>query len=514
MATSSENNKRIAKNTLYLYFRMFITMAVGLYTSRVVLNVLGVSDYGLNNVVGGFVSMFGYLNGQLSNGTQRFVTIALGKGDENRLKHIFSACLTIHAIVAVITLILLETFGLWFLNTHLNIDPHRMDAANWVYQFAVFGSFLGIMQVPYMACIMAHEKMSVYAYMSIFDVAMKLLVVALLIFVSADKLILYAFFYFIVNICVIVFYRWYCVTHFSECGFKMSIDKKLYRDIFDYVGWNAIGGFAFMMNGQGINVLLNMFYGTVVNAARGIAFSVSNIVDQFVTNFQVAVNPQTMKYYAQGEIGQMNHLICNNSKYSAFLLMLVGLPIFFETRFLIQLWLGQVPEYVIPFVRLTILQIFIQAMDFPIGSGIHAYGKMKLPNITSSIVYLSVLPVSYVILKYFEATPVATYVVIVCFYPIAMCFDLWILNKYSGFPIKYFLSKVVKTVLVVLFLSLCAPMVVFLTMHDGILRFLLLSCVSVVCSSLVIYQLGLSPHMRMVVLTKIMQKIHPDKFKN
>lgn len=507
MTEISSNNKRIAKNTLYLYFRMFITMIVGLYTSRVVLNALGVSDYGIDNVVGGFVGMFSYANVLLYNGSLRFITIAQGKGDLEKQKHVFSACLTIHTILAVITLVLLETIGVWFLNTHLNIPANRMVAANWVFQFACFGTFLGIMQVPYGVSVIAHEKMSIYAYMSIFDVVMKLVVVFLLFIVDADKLILYTFFYFIINCLVIIFYRWYCIHYFQECGFRMAFDKKLYKEIFNYVGWSAVGTFAAMANGQGVNILLNMYFGTVVNASRGIAYKVSGLVNKFVSNFQMAVNPQTMKYFAQGKYEEMNRLIFNNSKYSAFLLLLIGLPVFFETRFLIQLWLGQIPDYVIPFARLTIIQIFIQALDYPIGTGIQATGKMKLPNITSSIVYLAILPITYISLKFFHTTPVTSYIVVIIAYPIAMCCDLWIINKYTGFSILGFFKEVIAKVFLITSISLIAPITIYCLMPDNTLRFFVLSITTVCICGTTIFKLGLNERMRLVIKQKIQEKL-------
>lgn len=502
----SENNKRIAKNTLYMYLRMAITLVISLFTSRVVLNALGVNDYGINNVVAGFVSMMGYFNSLLYSGTSRFLTIGLGKGDLSKLQRIFSACLTIHVIIALITLILGETVGLWFLNNKLVIDADRLYAANIVYQFSLFSLALSIMQTPYGASIISHEKMSIYAYMSIFDVSMKLLIVFLLLYCGGDKLILYSTFYFIVSIINIIFYRIYCIKNFKECGLKLGFDKKLYKEIFNYVGWNSLSALAFMLNGQGVNVLLNLFFGTTVNAARGIATTVCGHLSNFVTNFQIAVNPQVLKYYAQGNIEQMNQLTKNNAKYSFYLVLLFSLPFLIETRFIIQLWLGQVPQYTVEFIRFSILILMIQAIDYPIGGAIHAHGKMKFPNITSSIVYLSALPISYIFMNY-GTSPVIAYLILSCVYPGALICDLWVLHKYSGFNRMNYLYDVVIKGLLLLAIAFIIPFIIHNLMPSSFLRFLSVSLSSVLISSILVFYWGLNKTMRKHILTKLQVKI-------
>ena len=500
------NNRRIAKNTLYLYGRMLFSLVVSLFTARIVFNALGVHDYGVLNVVGGFVSMLTYLNMLLQQGTSRFVTIALGRGNIEEMKQTFSGCLTMHLIIAIVTLLIGETVGLWFVNNKLVIDAGRMAAANVVYQFSLMSMFLGIMQVPYMAAITAHEKMSVYAYISIYDVLMKLVVIYLLLHISGDKLIFYSLFYFCVGLSTIIFYRVYCIRKFVECSMRFSINKPLYKEIFNYVGWNAVGTFAFMLNGQGINVLLNTFFGPVVNAARGIAMRICGYINGFVGNFQTAVNPQTVKYYASGNVKQMNRLIMNNSKYSSYLLLIVGLWAFMEVDYVLFLWLGSVPEHTVAFVRLSIIQALIQGIDFPIGSGIHAYGKMRLPNITSSIVYLSILPIAYLALR-LGANAEAAYTVVVCIYPVAMGFDLWILNKYSGFDWREFLLSVVGRVLVVYSAAALIPALMHVNMSAGVVRFLSVSAVSVITATASAYWIGLSASMRQRVRRKAVDTV-------
>ena len=495
------NNRRIAKNTLYLYGRMLLSLVVSLFTARIVFNALGVHDYGVLNVVGGFVGLLTYVNGILSMGTSRFITIGLGKGDMTALRRTFSACLTMHLVIAVATLLVGETIGLWFVNNKLVIDAERMPAANVVYQLSLMSMSLGIMQTPYGATVTAHEKMSVYAWVSIYNVVMKLLLVFVVIKMDYDKLILYSVFYFLVGLSTIIFYRCYCIRQFSECSLHFGYDRRLYREIFNYVGWNAIGAFAFTLNGQGVNILLNMFFGPVVNTARGLASRICGYIGGFVSNFQVAVNPQTYKYYAQGNTAQMNRLVMNSSKYSSYLLLIVGLWAFLEIDFILQLWLGQVPLYAAEFMRLTLIQSLISGMDLPIGTGIHAYGRMRLPNLTSAIVYLTILPIVYVVLR-MGAEPVAAYIVIVCVYPVAMGFDLWILNKYSGFPVRRFISDVALRVLAVIAVAAIIPTLMHTAMPQGVLRFISVSAVAITTATASVYWVGLSADMRLRVRRK------------
>ncbi len=497
-----ENNRRIAKNTLYMYLRMGVTLLVSLFTARVVLDALGVSDYGLNNVVAGFVSMLGYLNSLLCNGTSRFLTFGLGKGNAKRLQEIFSACLTIHLIIALITLVLGETIGLWFVNNKLVIDSGRLFAANVTYQLSLFSLALSIMQTPYGASIISHEKMSIYAYMSIFEVLAKLIIVFLLVYCNGDKLILYSIFYFIVNVLNIIFYRIYCIRTFEECSLKFGYDKKLYKDIFNYVGWNSLSALAFMMNGQGVNILLNMFFGTIVNAARGIASNVCGHLSKFISNFQVAINPQVIKYYAQGDIKQMNKLTKNNSKYSLYLVLLFCIPFLLETQYILQLWLGQVPEYSAEFIRLSIIILMIQSIDYPIGNAIHAYGKMKLPNLTASIVYMTALPISYIAMKV-GATPVISYIVLSIIYPVALICDLWVLNKYSGFGVWDFFIDVVLRGIGIMIMSILLPLSIIMIMDSSFKRFIIVCLTSVFMSAVTMFYLGLDENKRQIVYNKI-----------
>lgn len=490
---------------------MIVFLFLGLYTSRVTLNALGVHDYGLLSVIGGVMGFLGYFSRLLSEGTTRFVTIGLGKGNIDELRKIFSACSAIHIVLAIITLVIGETIGLWFVNNKLVIDPDRMYAANWIYQLTLFSSVLSITQTPYMAAIIAHEKMSTFAFMSIFDAAVKLIVVILLLYVDTDKLILYSTFQFFIGLLVFFMYRIYCLRKFEECTLKVQWDKQLYKDIWNYVGWNSLGAFAFICNGQGITIVLNMFFSTVVNAARGIAATVSGYVYGFVSNFLTAVKPQIMKYYAVGDYEKMNELIRNSAKYSSFLMLFIGLPVVFETEFLINLWLGKIPEYVIIFIRLTLLQLYFQSIDLPIGFGIHASGQMKLPNITSSFAYLSVLPITYIALK-LGASPITGYLLSCIAFPLALCCDLWVMKKYSGFEIRdYIYDVILRSVFVVFFASLL-PLFIVSFQSSTVSRFFLTCVISVISSFLSICFLGLDKSQRIRFLSFVKGKIKTKLF--
>ncbi len=506
MSEISANNKRIAKNTIYLYIRMLVFLFMGLFTARVTINALGVSDYGLLNVVGGVMGFIGYFSTLLSSGTSRYLTVGLGKGNMQELRKIFSACGSLHLGMAVATLIIGETIGLWFVNYRLVIPPDRMFAANYIYQLSLLGAFLGITQSPYMASVIAHEKMSTFAFMSIFDVASKLIIVCMLLYVDTDKLMMLSTFYTITGLLTFLIYRIYCLRKFEECSMKLIWDKKLSKDIWNYVGWNSIGSFAYMANNQGITIVLNLFFTTIVNAARGIASTVSTNIYNFVYNFQTAVRPQITKLFAVGDFVGMNKLICNSAKYSAYLLIIIGLPVFIETEYLITLWLGHVPEYVIAFIRITLVEMLLKSIDLPIGDGIQAVGKMKLPNITSSIVYLSVLPTIYVA-SLLGASPVAAYVITCMAYPFALVCDLWILRKYAGFDIAFYCRDILVKVLVVIVLSATLPTIITINMPFGFLRFAFSVSTCVVGSCLVIFYYGLSKQMRDKVVEKIKTKI-------
>ena len=352
---TSANNKRIAKNTILLYIRMFFIMAVTLYTSRVVLNTLGVVDFGIYNVVGGVVAMMGILNGAMAVSTQRYLTFELGRGDMVRLKQVFSVCFTIFFLLSVIVVILAETVGLWFLHNKMVIPAERMTAANWVYQYSILACILSLVVNPFNAIIIAHERMNVYAYVSILEVSLKLAVVYLLLVIPADRLSTYGLLILISQAIVALTYIVYCWRHFKETHYRFYWERPLFLELVSYSGWNLFGSVSGLVKGQGLNILLNMFFNPAVNAARGIAYQINSAITQFFTNFYTAVRPQITKYYAQGDMEDMLKLVFRSSKFSFYLIMLISMPIVIEAPYIVNLWLGQLPEYVVPFTRLIIV---------------------------------------------------------------------------------------------------------------------------------------------------------------
>ena len=384
--TTTNNNKRIAKNAMMMYIRMLLTMAVTLYTSRVVLNALGVNDYGIYNVVGGVVTMFSFLKGTLTSGTQRFLTFELGRKDFNRLQKTFSATLVIHFFLAILILILAETIGLWFLDYKMNIPPDRMYAAQWCYQFSI-------------ACIIAHERMNIYAYVSIIDVVLKLLIVYLLVVINTDKLILYSLLVFLVNLVVIGIYILYCRKKYPECAFIIVRDKALYKPILVFSGWNMMSMFGYLLSSQGVNILLNIFFYPAINAARAIAYQINSALTSFVNNFQIAVTPQVVKLYADDQQESMKNLLYKNSKYGFSLLWLLSLPVLLEINKILVLWLKEVPSETMIMARLVIIQSLFYTFNRPFDIAIEAVGRMKEVNLFTGPMQIMVLPVSYLLLK-------------------------------------------------------------------------------------------------------------------
>lgn len=400
--TEENDNKRIAKNTVLLYGRSLVSMAVGLYTSRIILEALGISDYGLYGAVGSIVALFSILNGVLSAGTSRFLTFELGRGDKERLSKIFSAAFIMHAVMAVVLFILMETFGLWFLNNKMNIPLGREFAANIVYQLSILTCMLSLTQVPYGAIIIAREEMSIYAYVGLLESFFKLASVAMLLYVSfSDNLIAYAIICAIWSVGLQLFYRWYCVKHFEESRLHIERDKTIYKEMLSYSIWDLIGQFCSTGNTQGANILLNMFFGVVLNAANAVATTVLNALTALNNNFLMSVQPQIVKSYAKGDIKRFFELIYNSGKFSFFFVYIIALPVALEAPYILLLWLKDVPQYTTLFVWVTIGYVLIRAFANPVVRGVHATGDIKFLNFSSGLFSMSItLPVLYVFYKY------------------------------------------------------------------------------------------------------------------
>ena len=399
MSDNTENNKRIAKNTLLLYARMLLMMLVSLFTSRVILQVLGIEDYGVYNVVGGIVSMFAFINGGMVAATQRYITFELGSGNKERLQRVFSTSLQIHAMISILIVILGETVGLWFLQEKLVIPEDRMIAAMWVYQCSIIVCVLNIMSIPYNADIVAHEKMSAFAMISVVEVVLKLLVVYLLMLFPFDKLIVYAILLLAVQFSIRLVYAAYCKRHFEESSYIHRWNSDLIKEMLGFAGWSFWGSLAVILYTQGIIMMLNVFFGHIVNAARGIAIQVQSAVLQFVMNFQMALNPQITKSYAAGNLDQMHSLMFRSARFSFLLLFFIALPVLLETNFLLTLWLKTVPDHTVIFAQIMLCISLVYTTANPCIIANQATGKVKVYQAVVGGILLAILPISYIVLK-------------------------------------------------------------------------------------------------------------------
>lgn len=488
---TNANNKRIASNSLFLTLRSLITLVVSLYTSRIILDVLGVTDYGVFNVVGGIVVMLGFINTAMTAGTQRFLAFEIGRKNLIKLQKTFSALLTLHIILAVIIFLLAETLGIWFLENHLIIPSERMEAAKWVYHLSVISAIVTVTQVPYNSIIIAHEKMNVFAYISIIQVMLKLLIVVMLMYIDYDKLKLYSILFLAVIILTTLIYRGYCKINFIECKYKFEWDKKLFKTLINFSSWNTFGGFAHIFVDHGINFLINIFFGTAVNAARAIAMQVKVSVSMFVNNFQAAVNPQIIKTFASGDYKNNINLIYSSSKFSFFVVFLLTFPIIIETEFILDLWLKSPPDYTIIFVQLILIDACIETISGPLITAVQATGKVKIYQITISLVRILVFPISYIAFK-ITGLPESTLYLSILINLIALFLRVFLLSKLIDITILKFLKMVIINVLLILIIPIFMAMLIYYILDYGTWRFIVNILVCVFSSLISIYLLGLT----------------------
>ena len=489
--TYQHNNNKIAKNTILLYFRMILTMGVSLYTVRVVFNILGVVDYGIYNVVGGIVTMFSFLSGSMATASLRFFAFELGRKNYDQLKKTFSMTMTIYVLIGIVILILAETVGLWFLNNKMTIPVERMEAANWIYQFAILSFMFTMFGIPYNAAIIAHERMNVYAYVSIIEIILKLAIVYVLVIFPLDKLKLYAVLTFLVTVVTTSIYQIYSRIEFHECKFQFYWNKSLFKEIITYSGWNLFGMIAGMFNDQGISILLNIFFGSVINASRSITYQINNSISQFARNFMVASQPQIIRYYAENNYSEMHELIFRSSKISYLLLLIVSLPIFVEIEYIIRIWLSEIPQYVILFTRLAILNMLIESLSYPLITAAQATGKIKLYQATIGTIIMFNLPICYIFLK-LKYQPEVVFVLTIIISILCLLLRLLFLNKMINMSIFDFLKHVLKQVVIITFLSIIVPIFIYKSFNMCFLR-LLLNCIfSTIFALNAIYHVGFS----------------------
>lgn len=485
---------------------MFITLGLGLLTSRLLLQALGIEDYGLYNVVGGIIAMFGFISGAMTNTTSRFITFFLGKGDNSMLQNVFSMSFIIHLAIAGIILILGETLGLWYLYNKLVVPDGRFVAAFWVYQCSILSAIVNILYVPFNSAIVAHEKMNAFAYISIFDSVLKCCIAIVLLYYCKDRLVLYGLLMLLITFIDIVIYIIYCRIHFIETRIKWFWDSSLFREMFGFAGWSLFGNFSYIFYSQGVNLILNAFCGPAVNAARGVAVQVEGIVRQFAANVQTSLNPQIIKSYADNNKDRMISLIFASSRYCFYLLFLLALPIVIETNYLLELWLKNVPDHTVNFVRITLLMVTLDGLSNPLFTANLATGKVRIYQITLSIISYSLMPVTYLAMKY----TLVPEVVFVCLFICKICEQIariFIARKQIGMSIKSYLFNIIVPDLTVALVSSILPIVTYLFMPTNFMSLVVVCMSSIISVLLTVFLIGINANERELAIMLIKKKI-------
>lgn len=495
---SKSSNKIIAKNTIFLFIRTLLVMGISLYTSRVVLSVLGVDDFGIYNVVGGVVSMLAFLNSAMVQASQRYLSFAQGKNDVEEQKKVFSTSVLIHVTIAIIVVLILETLGLWYVNNKVVLPPDRLRAANFVYQFSILIFLCKILVVPYNASVIAHEKMDIYAYISIADYVLQLILVIVLKFVSYDKLILYGAMMLFVACCYYLFYYAYTKKHFVECTFQWDNNRNLYKEMFSFASWAFLGGLGYVARNQGVNLVINLFCGPAVNAARGVAYQVSAAVQTLISSFQQSMNPQITKRYAAEEIDSMMRLVRAGSKYSFLLLLICFVPILVRPDYILELWLGNVPKYASGFLVMAIVMALITSMGGPLNTAMQATGDIKLFQIVVSIIMCCDIPLAYYLLTIgiepYLVTGVSIFTSIICLFA-----KLIILKRQIKYNLWNFIVSVVCRNMLVAVVVFILFKILSAYIPSSFAGFLLLCILSVVLNGAIIYALGFDSSERKLI---------------
>lgn len=500
------NNKRIAKNTLMLYVRMLITMLVSLYTVRVLLQELGLMDFGIYNLVSGLVTFFSFISVTMSSATQRYLSFSLGTKDKIAFQKIFSMNLLLYFFIALLVVMLAETFGLWFLNSILNIPTNRMSVANVVFQISLLTFIINLLIIPYHASILATERMSVYAYVSIVDVFLKLLLVYFLVIVDGDKLITYSVLLCLQAALIASIYILYCRKKIEGCSFDFLWEKKVFREILSYTGWTFFGGVSGILNNEGLNFLINLFFGPVLNAAKGISDRVSSAITMFISNFYSAVKPQIVKSYASGDFTYMKKLAFQSSKFSFFLMLLLSLPLILETHFVLSLWLFDLENSMIIFTKLILIYSMINVFEFPLTQLVHATGKVKKYQVSVGLFTLLTLPITFLLFRIGYSAAYAI-VVLIAVYSLAYIPRLIIVRNQLNISIHEYFQQVIYKSLTVSLISIVLPFLVVLNLEAGFTRFLLTFVVSFFSILISVYIFGINNSERAIVLNFLKEKI-------
>ena len=501
------NNKTIAKNTLFLYFRMMFTMVISLFTSRIILQKLGVDDYGIYQAVGGIVGFLSFINAALSTGSSRYLTYALGEGNTEKLKKTFSTTLNIHILIAILIALVAETIGLWFLYNKMVIAPDRLSAAVYTYHLSILTAVFTLTQVPYNATIIAHEKMSIYAYMSIFDVSAKLLICYLLTIGGFDRLMIYATLLLSVQVSIMCIYRFYCARHFEEAHFSFSFDKKIFKEIAGFSGWSMFASTSIALNSQGVLILLNMFFAPAVVAARAISLQVNMAANQFVSNFRQAAIPQIVKKYAAGDYEGSKHLLLESTKYSYYMMYLITLPVCLLAYPLLKLWLGVVPDYAVPFIQLVIVQSLFQVFDTSFYTALYAKGRLRENALTAPAIAFMIFPITYILFKLGYSPLVLSWTSLVVYAILGIVQKPWIIMKIVDYKWTE-IWNVYRVCIKVTLISLPVPILAnnFLVTAE-LINFIIVGLVCVISIGITVFFFGIDKITRKKIVGMILKRV-------
>lgn len=504
---SQVNNSLIAKNTMALYGRTLFMLFISLFTSRITLQALGVNNYGIQSAVGGVMAMFSIVSGSLSRSISRYITFELGRGDKDKLKRIFSTSLNIQLLIGLVIFLLGETLGVWFLNNQMNIPADRMTAANWVLQFSIWSFIIGLTQTPYGACIIGHERMSVYAYFGIANAVFMLIIVYLLYISPYDKLITLSALGFIVSVVMRMVQRIYCARNFEECHYQFVFDKGLMKEMSGFAGWSFLTNTAWIFNTSGLNILINIFFGVSFNAARGLAGSIEGHIKKFYGDFMTAINPQITKSYAAGQLDDMHKLVCRGTRLSYFLMFTLTLPFLFEAHIVLFLWLGQVPDYTVLFFRLSTIAQLVTLLGQTGVTACMATGKIKWYTIIITSVGFLVFPLTWIAFKLGMSVE-TSYIIYIIIYALLDYIRLLIMKRLLNFPIMMYVHDVLIPVLKVTTIAVILPFVLYNTLDSSIFKSFLVIVLSLLSASATSYYIGLNENERVFVTSKVNALIH------
>ncbi len=506
------NSKRIAKNTLFLYIRMVVLMVVTLFTSRIVLDKLGVEDFGIYNVVGGVAATFTFFTSSLSNATQRFLNIELGKGNSAGTRSIFSQHLAIYLFFVIVTIILAETAGLWFVRHKLVIAPERMSAALWTYQFTVLSLCVSFIGIVFNSAIIAHEDMKVYSYVGMGDAFLRLAIACAISVVEFDRLVAYSALLFLLALCVQGSYAAYSLRKYEECQLRFSYDKDGVKSTLGFISWNVVGTVIFLLKDQGVNILLNLFFGPVVNAARAVSFQVSAAISNFSNNFYVSVQPQIVKSYAAGEHAYLNTLFLNSTKYSLFLMWLFCLPVMLGVSIILDLWLKTVPPDTEIFIKWVLADAILSTMTAPSWTVTLAVGKLRKYTLLCNGCLLLIFPLAYLFLS-LGYSPVSVFIITFVVRILQVTSSVLFANSYIHFGLSAYFRHVISPAIGVYLLSGSVSWLVWRQMNDGFLALLAICAVTFSATAVAVYYIGLDKSERMFCLNILKSRVGSSRKK-